>query len=327
MLDKFVYIFLLGFLSSLALLFFFKRFCIKLNFFNKNESVPVFGGITVFISFLLGSSLAYLFFPFGDNKIAAIIFASSIMFAFGIIDDYYELSITAKFLVQLVAASFLIFSGVRTNIVYIGPALNILITFIWILAITNAFNHLDVADAVCASVALIVAFSFFIVSFLNSQLIAAGISLALAASLSGFLIYNFPPAKVYLGNAGSHFLGFSLSAIALIISYASMEKKIALISPLLILGFPIFDTIFLIFVRLGKKKLPFKKSNDHIVLRFLALGYGKKKSLFIMVSWSAFFAFCGIIVSQAVNLFGLTVVLAAFSGSILLARRIIKVKV
>ena len=111
-----------------------------------------------------------------------------------------------------------------------------------------------------------------------------------------------------MGNSGSHFLGFALAAIALIISYAPLERKIALLSPVLILGLPIFDTAFLILARIIKKSLPFKKSNDHLALRFLALGYSKKKALLTMLALCLFFSISGVWLSQVPNIFGFGII-------------------
>jgi UDP-GlcNAc:undecaprenyl-phosphate GlcNAc-1-phosphate transferase len=191
---------------------------------------------------------------------------------------------------------------------YIGNIANIIITYIWVLAITNAFNHLDILDGLAAGIAILVGLSFFTVAYLNYQNAIAILSLALTSATLGFLIFNLPPARVYMGNCGSHLLGFVLAAIALSISYAPLERKIALLSPLLILGFPIFDTAFLILMRLSKKKLPFKKSNDHLVLRFLALGYSKKKALLIMLAWGLFFCFSGVLLSQASTTLGIIII-------------------
>jgi UDP-GlcNAc:undecaprenyl-phosphate GlcNAc-1-phosphate transferase len=127
------------------------------------------------------------------------------------------------------------------------------------------------------------------------------LSLALAGAVFSFLIFNLPPAKIYMGNSGSHFLGFVLAATALIISYAGLERKIALASPLLILGFPIFDTAFLILIRLSKKKLPFQKSNDHLVFRLLASGYSKRSALTAIIILCLFFSLCGVMLIKASN--------------------------
>ena len=128
-----------------------------------------------------------------------------------------------------------------------------------------------------------------------------------------------------MGNSGSHFLGFILAALALVISYAPLEREIALLSPLLILGLPIFDTGFLIWARLIKKRLPFKKSNDHPALKFLALGYSQKKALLVMLSLCLFFSLCGILLSQVSNLFGITIITFVILVSLVLTKQMGKV--
>jgi len=251
--------------------------------------------------------------------------ASFVMLIFGIIDDRRELSIPAKFIAQIIAASFLILSGIRTQIVGIGNTANIIITLLWLLGISNAFNHLDVMDGLAAGVALIASCSFLTVSILNNDTQSIILSLALSGVILSFLINNLPPANIYMGNAGSHFLGFILAAIALVISYAPLERKIALFSPLLILGLPIFDTTFLILIRVMKKKLPFKKSNDHLALLFLAAGYSKKMALWIMLGLGVFFSLCGILISQASNQFALVIMAGVLIVSLAVIRKTIKV--
>jgi UDP-GlcNAc:undecaprenyl-phosphate GlcNAc-1-phosphate transferase len=242
------------------------------------------------------------------QEIKGIIIASFIMLVFGIIDDWRELSILAKFLVQIIATTLMIAFGVRTQIAYIGNLANIIITFIWVLGISNAFNHLDVIDGLASGTAIIVSCAFFIISFLGGDIKNVILVLALSGAIFSFFIYNLPPAKIYMGNSGSHFLGFVLAAIALAISYAPLERKVALLSPLLILGFPIFDTVFLILMRLKQGRSVFKKSNDHLALRFLKMGYSKVKTLKAMLSLCLFFCLCGIVVSQVSNQWGITTI-------------------
>ena len=149
----------------------------------------------------------------------------------------------------------------------------------------------------------------FAIALLNADITVAIFSLVLAAAIFSFLIFNFPPAKIYMGNTGSHFLGFSLAAIALIISYASLERKIALFSPLLILGFPIYDTIFLILMRIKQKRVIFKKSRDHLTYKFFKSGYTHKQTLAILFALAAFLCISGILVSQVPNKVAIAVII------------------
>ena len=247
------------------------------------------------------------------------------MLIFGVVDDWKELSISAKFLVQILTISLLIFLGIKTQIVGIGNFLNIIITFVWVIGITNAFNHLDIMDGLAGVTALIVSFAFFAVSIFNNDTRITIISLALAGATFGFLIYNLPPAKIYMGNSGSHFLGFVLASVALAISYAPIERKTALFSPLLILGFPIFDTAFLVFMRIKQKRSAFRKSEDHLALRLLKMGYSKSKILIFMFLLCLFFSLSGVAVSQVPNLFGIFIIVVVILASIVLSIQMSKI--
>jgi len=326
MLALYFFLVLNGFLLGAVFINILRKFSLSHNLLIP-KGIPLVGGIGMGLSFVLVSLLSLFIYKGLSKEIVGIIASSSIMLAFGILDDWRELSIWAKFLVQIIAISLLIFFGIRTQIVYIGNLLNIIVTFIWVLGITNAFNHLDVMDGMASGTALIVSAAFFAISILNADIKSAILSLTLAGVVFSFFLYNFPPAKIYMGNSGSHFLGFVLAAIALIISYAPLERKIALISPLFILGLPIFDTTFLILIRIIKKNLPFKKSNDHLVLRFLGLGYSKKKTLFIMLSLCLFFCLCGIVVSQVSNLWGMGTVVFAILVSLVISIKMSKVAI
>lgn len=303
-----------------------KKISLRYNLLIR-QGMPLIGGIGIWLSFTMTYLLIFFLYGSFSKEIIGIIVSSFIMLIFGIVDDWRELSILAKFLVQIIATSLLIFFGIRTQIVYIGGLINIVITFIWVIGITNAFNHLDVIDGLAGGTTVIVSFAFFIISVLNGDVKAAVLSLSLAVASFGFLFYNLPPAKLYMGNCGSHLLGFILAAIALIISYAPLERKVALISPLLILSLPIFDTAFLIFMRISKKKIPFKKSSDHLPLRFLALGYSRKKALMIILVWCLVFSLSGVAVSRVGNSLGIGLTAMVILISLMMLRKMGKVMV
>lgn len=314
------YIFFWGLILGISFLSVLKSSVLKYKLLSP-KGVPLVGGIGIALSFFISSLVGFSIFKGFTPEVFGIILSSFLMMLFGVVDDRKELSIFAKFLVQIIATALLIVFGVRTQIVYVGNIINILITFIWVIGITNAFNHLDIMDGLCGGVGLIVSLSFFSVTLINNDMEIAIITLVLAAAISSFLIFNFPPAKVYLGNAGSHFLGFSLAAIALVISYAPLERKVALFSPLLILGFPIFDTAFLILMRWRNKRSIFKKSSDHLTFRFLNAGYSKKKVLAYMGILCLFFCISGILVSQLSNKLGIIIIAVVLLASVSIGRR------
>ncbi len=326
MLINYIFIALSAFLLSLILINILKRFSLRCKILMP-QGVPLIGGITIALSFIIVYLLSTFFYKAITKETIGITVSSIVMLILGLIDDRHELSVVTKFLTQIIACSILILFGIRTQIVYVGILLNIIITFIWVIGITNAFNLLDVLDAVAAATGLIVSTAFLVISFVNRDINSAILLVPLIGALSGFLIYNLPPAKVYMGNSGSHFLGFIFAAIAIVISYAPLERKIALFSPLLILGLPIFDTFFIILIRTNKKKLPFEKTNDHLPLRFLASGHSKKKALLNMLYLCLFFSVSGLLVSRSSNLIGLIIIIFVILVSSLLIHRMSKVTI
>ncbi len=324
MLVKYFLIFSCAFLVSLFSINALKMFSIKKQLLIS-KGVPLVGGIGMGLSFTLVSLTGFMLGGYLSKETAGIIVCSALMLAFGIADDRRELSIRAKFSLQLIATALLITLGEGTKIVYIGVPLNALITFIWVIGITNAFNHLDVMDGAASGCAFLISGTFFIMSVLRQDMRSAILSLSLAGAVASFFLFNFPPAKVYMGNSGSHFLGFVLASIALTISYAPLERKIALLSPLLILGLPIFDTTFLILARIIKKNLPFKKSNDHLVLKFLSLVRSKRKALGYLLGLCLFFCLGGLLVSEVSNFMGGLVITCIILISLKVALKMIKV--
>jgi len=316
----------ISFITGILALFLCKKLALKYGLFVL-KGILLVGGISIALAFIFGSLSGCFLFHLPLKAIIGIVFSSAIMLVFGLFDDQKELSIKTKLLIQIIAASVLILFGIRTKVIYIGDLANIIITLIWIIGITNAFNHLDVIDGLAGGAAIITGSAFFVIALLNADKLTAILSLALVTAVFSFLLFNFPPAKIYMGNSGSHFLGFVLGAIALLISYAPLGRKAALFTPLLILGFPIIDTAMLILLRVGKKRIPFKKSNDHLALRFLAMGYSKKKALLVMLACGLFFTICGILVSQTPNILGIAIILLAVLASLILFKKMSKVEV
>lgn len=320
MLTNYFLAFLSSFILGLISIFLFKKLSLRYKLLMP-KGVPLIGGIAIGLAFCLGFLLGTgarlgVFVP-----LTGLFLGSLIILIFGVVDDRRELSVGAKFCVQITATAVLIFFGIRTQIVYIGAVANIIITLIWFLGITNAFNHLDVMDGLASGSAIIVSLAFFIVSALNGDALIAVLALSLCGAASGFFLYNMPPAKIYMGNAGSHFLGFVLAAIALMAHYAPLERKIALLSPLLILGFPIMDTAFLIMARISKKQLPFNKSNDHPALKFLSLGYSRRTALGVMFYFCFLFSASGVLLSHANGILSIVaLVLIGLTGLFIILR-------
>ena len=341
MLTKYALIVLASFLVSVLAVFLLKKYALKHNLLIS-KGVPAVGGIALGWAFYLVCGTALIYLKGLSLPAAGILIASLVMLAVGVVDDRKELSVPAKFLTQLFCVLVLILFGVKMQIAGLGSAVNLGLTIIWVLGISNAFNHLDVMDGVAAGVAAIVtggglgvicllnaawAIGSPTTAFWSADMNMLLLLLPLMGVTLGFLIFNLPPAKIYLGNAGSHFLGFILASSALALSYAPLERRVALLSPVLVLGFPVFDTVFVVWMRILKRRSAFRKSADHLALRFLKMGHSKPKALFYMLLLTLFFTLSGVALSRLANFPGIILIGTVVMTGILVGVRMARVDV
>ncbi|PIP67846.1 MAG: hypothetical protein COW92_04305 [Candidatus Omnitrophica bacterium CG22_combo_CG10-13_8_21_14_all_43_16] len=271
---------------------------------NKNGK-PCIGGIGIYMAFLAATLFSLFFIKLSGIKLFGIILSSSVILALGLIDDIKNLRPVLKISGQLLGIFILIVFGFFTKITFLPGWVNILITIVWLLFITNALNLLDIMDGLTSGLVIIISLSLLVIAFINRDIFSCVILTALIGAHAGFLRYNYPPAKAYMGDTGSLFSGFLLAMVAINISYAPIDRKIALLTPILAMSLPIYDTLFLIIMRIKKKKPIFNKTDDHFALRLVTMGCSIKKSIWIMYSFSIFLALSVIIVAFGRNLTGL----------------------
>jgi UDP-GlcNAc:undecaprenyl-phosphate GlcNAc-1-phosphate transferase len=251
---------------------------------------PRIGGLAIFLGFMIVNVLALMSLKtMGLNihtrPIIGILIGGALVVLIGLIDDIRGLSPWNKLFWQTVAAGIAIFNGVEINfinnplsgIIPLGM-LSLPITLIWLVGMTNAVNLIDGLDGLASGVTAIAAVTIFVVALRTHQLGSALLLASLAGASLGFLKYNFFPASIFLGDSGSYFLGFTLAAAAVIGVFKS-TLVLALIVPILILGVPIFDTIFAIFRRLKEKKGLFSADNRHIHHFLLRAGLTQREAV------------------------------------------------
>ncbi|HWO32729.1 MAG TPA: MraY family glycosyltransferase, partial [Candidatus Acidoferrum sp.] len=208
------------------------------------------------MSFVLSVGIALLanvrhpgFVPESSQKVLlAILFPGTLILALGVYDDIRSLSPYTKFAVQALAASILYAGGMRIDALpvffglrHIGPAVGLPLTILWVIGITNAFNLLDGLDGLAAGSALFSTMVVFAVAVFSDRALVALLTIALAGAILGFLRFNFNPATIFLGDCGSLFIGFMLSALALQGAQKS-PTVIAVAIPVVSFGLPILDT-------------------------------------------------------------------------------------
>lgn len=273
-----------------------------------------FGGLAIVSGFLVsiifnfvwvisGASGAYM----PDYQLLGLLAGILIVEISGVLDDIKPLRAKLKLAFQVAAACVVVFSGTRIEIVtnpfsHLGvSSLNLyvsyILTILWIVGITNAINLIDGLDGLAAGVSSISSLSLFFVSLIYGRFDMAIVTAALAGSALGFLPYNFNPAKIFMGETGSAFLGFTLAVVSVqgtLKSYAA----IAIAIPLLVLGLPLFDTLFAIFRRVMKGKSIMEADKGHLHHRLIRMGLSQKQSVAVMYVVSSALGLCAIVLAD-----------------------------
>jgi UDP-GlcNAc:undecaprenyl-phosphate/decaprenyl-phosphate GlcNAc-1-phosphate transferase len=269
--------------------------------------VPRLGGVALFISFMIVAGLATLMSRWvGLNPVstrtAVIIFGSSLMiFILGLYDDLRPVGPYWKFAIQAAAALLLCIGGLgihQLDLFSLGHPLSraagMGLTVIWVLLITNAFNLIDGLDGLAAGSALFSTIILFVTSLFVAHPTVTLLTIALAGVIVGFLRYNFHPASIFLGDSGSMFIGFMLSALAL----AGTQKgttMVAVAIPVICFGFPILDVTLSVLRRFLSGKPLFRADNDHIHHRLLKRGLSQRGAVLILYGVTAVFALLSLV--------------------------------
>ncbi|HQD90697.1 MAG: MraY family glycosyltransferase [Syntrophomonadaceae bacterium] len=256
-----------------------------------NQTMPRLGGLAIFLAFMIVTLIS----SWGNAAFYGILAGGLIVFLVGMLDDMYQLSPWVKLLGQCLAAAVAMYFGVIVHFVtnpFDGLLalgyLSLPLTFLWIVGVTNAINLIDGLDGLAGGVSAIAAATMGIVSLLHGQTAVAITAFILVAAIAGFLPYNFHPARTFMGDGGSNFLGFVLACLA-IMGTAKSAALISLFVPIVILGIPIFDTFFAIIRRIYKRAPIFMPDKDHLHHRLMALGMSHRRSVLIIYGISAFF--------------------------------------
>ena len=206
-----------------------------------------------------------------DRRVLGLLLAGTLVVLLGLVDDLGVLSPSVKLAGQLVACWVLVKSDVMLHIVWLPPWANLLLTVLWLLTAVNALNLLDIMDGLATGVGVIVCLGLVAATLAGGDRVIPVMAAALGGSLLGFLPFNAAPARIYLGDSGSMFLGLMLGALGMTGDYTA-HNRLGFLTPLLLLGVPLFDTAFVSAVRLSRGASPFRGSPDHFPLRLRRLG-------------------------------------------------------
>jgi UDP-GlcNAc:undecaprenyl-phosphate/decaprenyl-phosphate GlcNAc-1-phosphate transferase len=261
------------------------------------DPIPLLGGVAMYGAFIAAVIL------FGNrfriNELVSILVGASLVSFMGVWDDRRSMSPFLKLVGQFLAASILVATGVTVG-TFAWQPLNVAITLLWVVAITNAMNLLDNMDGLSGGIGATAAIFFLLLAVMNSQYLVGALSAALVGACLGFLVYNFNPARIFMGDAGSLFLGFVLAATAIKLRFPGQMQIVTWMVPVLILGLPLFDTGLVIVSRLRRGFNPLTTpGKDHLSHRLVALGHTPREAVLICYLISAGLGVLAIFVTQA----------------------------
>ncbi len=277
---------------------------------TQDAPIPYLGGIAVFSAVLFPVAI---FLRFSD-RLTGLLLASCIIVLLGLIDDIGRLSPRIKLLVQVVAGFLMIKSGIRIRIGFLPPLACVALTFLWMIVMTNGFNLIDVMDGLASGVACVSSAALAVIFALQGKQIGMVVCLSLLGALLGFLRYNRPPAGIYLGDAGSLLIGFLLGGLAIDADY-TLGNRFGWMTALAIFSVPLFEILFVSWLRFRRGASIFIGSRDHFSLRMRKWRLSKGQTVLASCAAAAVSSGIGIAAMHmrpAVSLGGYGFIVAAF---------------
>jgi UDP-GlcNAc:undecaprenyl-phosphate GlcNAc-1-phosphate transferase len=281
------------------------------------KPIPLIGGLAIFYGFIV----SVLCFAVIDRPTMGLLCGALIMVTVGVVDDMRDINAKIKLIFQILSALIVVYFGVEIEYIanpfsaWFGPKYlnlglwSIPITIVWIVGVTNAVNLIDGLDGLAVGVSSIASVALLSLTLISQDMNAAIITAALAGAGFGFLPYNSNPAKIFMGDTGSTFLGFVLACI----SIQGVMKMYAIISfaiPVLILGLPLFDTVFAIVRRIAKKKPIMSPDRGHLHHRLLDMGFSQKQTVGILYTLTSILCLTAVVMALKDALRGLILIFA-----------------
>jgi UDP-GlcNAc:undecaprenyl-phosphate GlcNAc-1-phosphate transferase len=267
---------------------------------THNEPVPYLGGLAIVfgtISVTYGTSLFTDFTRQTFFLASTILVPAIIMAGTGLVDDLKQLKPWPRFVVQNVVALIATMILVSNNT--LGSPVGVLaidfsVTLLWLVGISNSINFFDNIDGGASGSAAITSLALFFIALQNGQVLVAAMSLVLAGSTLGFLIWNKPPARIYMGDAGSLFLGILVASLTIRVDTNGELGIFSLLIPVFLLAVPILDTSTAVIKRLVRGVSPFQGGKDHLSHRLMRIGFEKRQAVITLWATSAFFSLLAI---------------------------------
>lgn len=268
------------------------------------KPIPRLGGLAIFLGFFV-SALVFTF-DFINLPVFGMLMGAMVMVALGMADDVLALRASRKFVVQMIAVAFPVACGVRierfpnffgdTPYIELPLVWSVVVSVIWLLAILNAVNIIDGLDGLACGVSGIMTISSMVILILLEASQAAIIAAALAGACIGFLPYNFNPAKMFMGDTGAMFIGYSLACLS-ILGLFKAYAVVAFFVPVLLYLLPIYDLLFAAVRRILSGKSPTQGDKSHLHHKLIALGLSQKKAVAVLYCIAALLGLCAVLLT------------------------------
>ena len=239
---------------------------------NHQEAVPYLGGVAIAVTFASAVIVVSRLWPpnSGQRELLIVLGAAVFLAIVGLVDDLREVSPLWRILAEIAAAT-IVWSVGTGVVVSTSEAVNMVLTVVWFVGITNAFNLLDNMDGLAAGITAIASLTIFAIATDNGQFLVAGLAVGLAGCAAGFLRHNFHPARIYMGDGGALFLGFLVAYLGIKLRFEG-GRLVSAVMPILVCSVAIFDTTLVTISRLATRRSPFQGGQDHVSHRMVRLG-------------------------------------------------------
>jgi len=302
--SQYVLVVVAAFVFALAATPLARKVALRLGVVDQPEArkvhsrpMPMLGGVAIYGACVL--ALLILGDRFYVREAVGIILGATFCSLLGLIDDRRGLGAWLKLVGQVTASLILVISGVQVRL-FASQLMNVLVTLAWVVGITNAFNLLDNMDGLSGGVATVASAFFLLMAAMSGQYLVGLLAAGLVGACVGFLVYNVNPASIFMGDAGSLFIGFMLAAVGVKLRFPDNVHFVTWMVPIIVLGLPLLDTSLVIVSRLRRGQNPLTTpGKDHLSHRLVSLGCTQREAVLVLYLAAGAYGVIAMYITQA----------------------------
>ncbi|MBL8161419.1 MAG: undecaprenyl/decaprenyl-phosphate alpha-N-acetylglucosaminyl 1-phosphate transferase [Anaerolineae bacterium] len=299
---QFVPILIVGFAASLGLTPVSRQIAMRLGVVDKpnqrkihQDHKPLMGGLAIYLAFAL--SLILFSPPQHVVELGAVLAGSAFLALVGLLDDRYNLGIRIRLVAMIIAALGLAAAGIRIEMFH-NPLIDIPLTLLWVLTVINAANFMDNMDGLTAGLSATAAAFFMVIALTQGLTLVSTLAAALLGSAVGFLIYNFNPSSIFMGDMGALVLGFVLAVLGIKLKF-DQPPDVTWMVPLFVLALPLFDITLVVTTRILEGRSPAQAGKDHTSHRLMSMGLSQRQTIFVLYGACLLFGTLGLLVGAS----------------------------